>query len=140
MYDRGLYCFMLITQHICLLYGPMICFNFKVTECVQTGELESIHALYTKYVPKRKSFSHKGMQARLQVAAMDHNYSAEREQACTRAGVARYKQSYSKAAGGYVVKAIKIQKDYSFRQKLLTGIIDRCSKGICHFYFICSNI
>ena len=32
----------------------------SVTECVHTGELESLHALFLKYAPKRKKFSHHG--------------------------------------------------------------------------------
>ncbi|XP_034057152.1 uncharacterized protein LOC117536418 [Gymnodraco acuticeps] len=55
----------------------------KVTEGIHTGELESIHSLYTKYVPKRKKFTEESFQARL--AALDHNHNIDREQAQTTA-------------------------------------------------------
>jgi hypothetical protein len=101
----------------------------RVTKCVHTGELESIHSLYTKYVPKRKKFTKSGMVARLRVAALDHNTTVGREQAQTREGLLRYKLEYSKSAGKYVTKPIKIEKDWSFRKQLINGISDRCSKG-----------
>ena len=69
------------------------------------------------------------MEARLHVAALDHNYGADRAQATTRAGTLQFKQEYSKPAGTYVVKPIAATKDYSFRTELLRGITHRCSKG-----------
>ena len=69
------------------------------------------------------------MQARLRVAAMDHNHSTDREFASTLAGSMRFKLEYSKPAGRYTVKPIKVQKDYSFRKELVAGIADRCSRG-----------
>lgn len=102
---------------------------FQVTECVHTGNLESVHSLYTKYVPKRKKFGRKAMEGRLQVAALDHNYSVGRSQARTQAGLLKFKQEYSKAAGTYVVKPIPVNKKYSFRKVLLVGIMQRCLKG-----------
>ncbi|KAK5908027.1 hypothetical protein CgunFtcFv8_016121 [Champsocephalus gunnari] len=56
----------------------------KVTEGIHTGELESIHSLSTKYVPKRKKFTEESFQARL--AALDHNHNIDREQAQTKKG------------------------------------------------------
>lgn len=103
--------------------------HFQVTGCIHTGELESVHALYTKYVPKRKKFGRAGMEARLRLAAMDHNYAVGREQACKADGTLRFKVEYSKSAGAYVVKKIKTQKTWSFRQELLAGILHRCSTG-----------
>ena len=101
----------------------------KVTGCIHTGELESIHSLYTKYVPKRKKFSRSGMQARLRLAALDHNSAVGRMQARTASGVLRFKHEYSKSAGCYIVKPIKQSKDWLFREQLLAGISDRCPKG-----------
>ena len=51
----------------------------KVTGGIHTGELESIHVLYTKYVPKRKKFGTERLTARLHLAAFDHSSSVERE-------------------------------------------------------------
>ncbi|XP_034094542.1 coiled-coil domain-containing protein 73-like [Gymnodraco acuticeps] len=71
-----------------------------VTEGIHTGELESIHSLYTKYVPKRKKFTEESFQARL--AALDHNHNIDREQVQTKKGALQFKLQYSKPAGGYV--------------------------------------
>lgn len=101
----------------------------KVTACIHTGELESVHSLYTKYVPKRKKFSRSGMQARLRLAALDHNLAVGRVQAKTVRGILRFKHEYSKSAGNYIVKPIKVSKDWSFRDQLIAGISDRCSRG-----------
>ncbi|KAK6328926.1 hypothetical protein J4Q44_G00009040 [Coregonus suidteri] len=60
------------------------------------------------------------MVARLQVAALDHNYSVDRQQATTKEGVLRF----SKAARAFVVKPIKEEKTWCFRSELLHGIVD----------------
>ena len=104
-------------------------YTWHVTGCIHTGELESVHSLYTKYVPKRKKFGHAGMVSRLRVAAMDHNWAVGRQQATTADGTLMFKVEYSKAAGGYIVKKIKAEKNWSFTQKLLAGITHRCSTG-----------
>ena len=38
-----------------------------------TGALEVFHSLLLKYCPKRQHFSYIGMQARIEVAILDHN-------------------------------------------------------------------
>ncbi|KAI4805134.1 hypothetical protein KUCAC02_009764 [Chaenocephalus aceratus] len=96
----------------------------KVTEGIHTGELESIHSLYTKYVPKRKKFTEESFQARL--AALDHNHNIDREQAQTKKGALQFKLQYSKPAGGYVVKAMKTPKSYNFRREIMVGVVERC--------------
>ena len=118
---------LVLTSFLCIITFPIL--YLQVTKCIQTGELESIHALYTKYVPKRKKFGDAGMKARLHVAAMDHNYSADRDLATTQAGNSRFKLEYSKPAAQYVTKPIKVKKDWSFRKELLVGIADRCLRG-----------
>ena len=96
---------------------------------MHTGELESVHSLYTKYAPKRKKYTLQGLTAHLHLAAMDHNNSVERKQAKTKSGKLRYKLQYSKATGDYVVKPIKQAKDHHYRHELLIGITDRCRNG-----------
>ncbi|KAI4829243.1 hypothetical protein KUCAC02_023299, partial [Chaenocephalus aceratus] len=96
----------------------------KVTEGIHTGELESIHSLNTKYVPKRKKFTEESFQARL--AALDHNHNIDREQAQTKKGALQFKLQYSKPAGGYVVKAMKTPKSYNFRREIMVGVVERC--------------
>ncbi|KAI4826949.1 hypothetical protein KUCAC02_030379, partial [Chaenocephalus aceratus] len=99
----------------------------KVTEGIYTGELESIHSLYTKYVPKRKKFTEESFQARL--AALDHNHNIDREQAQTKKGALQFKLQYSKPAGGYVVKAMKTPKSYNFRREIMDGCTMQCAGG-----------
>ena len=69
------------------------------------------------------------MQVRLRVAALDHNHSVQREMDCTKSGTQRFKLEYSKPAGQYIVKAIKVQKTWSFRKEILVGVANRCTKG-----------
>ena len=49
----------------------------SVTQCIHTGELESIHSLFLKYAPKRKHFSREGITARLHLATIDHNTNVQ---------------------------------------------------------------
>ena len=110
-------------------------FYSQVTDGILTGELESVHALYTKYAPKRTKFSYEGMKARLNLAAIDHNTSVNRDNATTKTGQLRYKVQYSKAAKAYVVKPVKNPKQHDFRIELLKGITNRAEKGM-QFCFI----
>ena len=86
----------------------------KLTEFCHTGELEVYHSEYLKYCPKREHFSHKGMVARAQLTALDHNANFGRKQAVVqsgpRAGQARYKVSFPKAQKQWVAKPIKEKK------------------------------
>ena len=52
----------------------------KLTEFHHTGQLEFYHSLMTKYVPKREHFSYNGMEARTQLAILDHNANTIRSQ------------------------------------------------------------
>ena len=58
----------------------------KLTGFHHTGSLEVFHSLLLKYCPKRQHFSYIGMQARLELAILDHNYNTDRKQATTRTG------------------------------------------------------
>jgi len=69
------------------------------------------------------------MEARLRLAAMDHNLAVDREQAKTSAGTLKFKLEYSKPAQAYIVKKVKSHKDWSFRKELLAAIKDRCCTG-----------
>lgn len=98
----------------------------KVTEGIHTGDLESIHGLYTKYAPKRNKFSYNGIRARLQLAALDHNTNTDRDLARTKQGRPRFKTQYSKATNSYVLKPIREGKESIFREELLKGVINSC--------------
>ena len=51
-----------------------------------TGSLEVFHSLLLKYCPKRQHFSYVGMQARIELAILDHNYNTQCKQATTKDG------------------------------------------------------
>lgn len=78
---------------------------------------------------KRKKYSYAGMQARLRLAALDHNMNANLQQAVTRAGDLRYSVRYSKAAKGYVTASIKQAKNTDYRMEILFGICHSCAEG-----------
>ena len=52
-----------------------------------TGALEVFHSLLLKYCPKRQHFSYIGMQARIELAILDHNHNTNRKQATTKKGM-----------------------------------------------------
>ena len=56
------------------------------TEFHHTGELKVYHSSMLKYVPKREHFTYRGMLARLQLAALDHNHNCNRKQATVKVG------------------------------------------------------
>ena len=49
----------------------------KLTGFHHIGSLEVFHSLLLKYCPKRQHFSYVGMQARIKLAILDHNYNTE---------------------------------------------------------------
>ena len=52
-----------------------------------TGALKVFHSLILKYCPKRQHFSYIGMQARIELAILDHNYNTNRKLATTNKGM-----------------------------------------------------
>uniref|UniRef100_A0A8P4KB77 Uncharacterized protein n=1 Tax=Dicentrarchus labrax TaxID=13489 RepID=A0A8P4KB77_DICLA len=97
----------------------------KTTLGIHTGQLESLHSLYTKYATKRKKFLKEGFEARLWVAALDHNGNMNGKTAKTKGGEEQHKHQYSKAAQQYVVTPLKVEKDYTFRKNIVAGVISR---------------
>uniref|UniRef100_A0A672M0Q0 Uncharacterized protein n=1 Tax=Sinocyclocheilus grahami TaxID=75366 RepID=A0A672M0Q0_SINGR len=98
----------------------------KTTLGIHTGQLESLHSLYTKYATKRKKFLRDSLEACLHVAALDHNNNVNRETAKTKKGEEQHKQQYSKAAQQYVETPLKEDKDYSFRRNIVASVINTC--------------
>lgn len=98
----------------------------SVTEGIHTGRLECLHSVYTKYATKRKKFLKESFQARLRVAALDHNHNVIRENASNRDGEKQMKHYFSKAAKQYVVAPVKKEKDYSFRKDIVAGALKSC--------------
>ena len=58
----------------------------KLTGFHHTGSLEVFHSLLLKYCPKRQHFSYVGMQARIELTILDHNYNTERKHATMKKG------------------------------------------------------
>ena len=58
----------------------------KLTGFHHTGSLEVFHSLLLKYFPKQQHFSYVGMQARIELTILDHNYNTERKHATTKKG------------------------------------------------------
>ena len=98
----------------------------RVTEGIHTGKLECLHSLYTKYATKRKKFMRESFEARLRVAALDHNHNVMRETANTKGGEKQMKHYFSKAAKQHVVAPVKVGKDFSFRKDIVAGALKRC--------------
>ncbi|KAL7392157.1 hypothetical protein ABVT39_020138 [Epinephelus coioides] len=92
---------------------------------IHSGNLESLHSLYTKYATKRKKFLRESFEAWLCVAALDHNHMI-RETAKTKQGEEQMKHQFSKASQQYVVVPVKVCKDYSFRKDIVAGALKRC--------------
>ena len=105
----------------------------KLTEFCHTGEVEVYHSEQLKYCPKREHFSHKGMLARTQLTALDHNANAGRKQAVVQSGIhsgeARYKVSFPKTQKQWVVKPIKEKKSYAHVESLMADVVNACHRG-----------
>lgn len=100
----------------------------KMTEFHHTGELEVFHSLMLKYLPKREHFSYRGMVARTQLAAMDHNFNLDRSQAVTsnkdgHGGQERYKVVFPKGRKNWVAKPMKKKKSYKYVFDMLYNVV-----------------
>ena len=82
----------------------------QLTLNCHTASLEAYHSVQTKYLPKREHFWFKGMVARSQLAALDHNTNTSRNHATVssgeKKGELRYKVVYPKRSKEWVAKAI----------------------------------
>ena len=98
-----------------------------VTEFHHTGNLEVYHSMMLKYCPKRQHFSHEGIVARTQLAALDHNQNCSRKQAVVKHGSSlgslRYNLVFPKVRKTWVVKPIKEEKSYGHLDALMESIL-----------------
>ena len=102
---------------------------FQVTQFCHTGNIEVLHNVMLKYMPKRIAFGYKGMRARTMLAIMDNNFNVGRVQATTNDGTTRWSVHWLKATGCFVAKKIFQVKSYDFRQDLLNATIQRVCEG-----------
>ena len=81
-----------------------------LTEYHHTGNLEVYHSLLNKYCPKRQHFYFASMNARHQLAIMDHNSGTDRPQSVNKSGKPVFKYQFSKITKQWVEKPVKVQK------------------------------
>ena len=101
-----------------------------LTKYSHTGNLEVYHALLNKYAPKREHFSYRGMICRTQLAAMDHNEGANLPQAQLKDGTLRYKLVFPKQSAAWTVKPIKVQKNKTHVNDMVSRVIECSNKNI----------
>ena len=101
----------------------------QLTLNCQTGTLEVYHSVQTKYLSKRQHFSYKGMVARTQLAALDHNANTGREQAIVSKGVnegeLRYKVVFPKRTKEWIAKPIMEKTTRDHLKSMLDAIVER---------------
>jgi len=97
----------------------------KLTDFCHTGQLEVYHSMLLKYVPKRQHFPYSGMLTRLQLSALDHNYNTDNETLKDSQGKEKVRQIFSKARKQWILRSIKENKKYSYRDDLMHKIIER---------------
>ena len=122
----------------CIVRKPRLVKDIRMlASFCHTGILESFHSLVLKYAPKRHEFDYNQMEARLQLAVLDHNYNANRQQAIIKKprirtglkGESRYRTRYSKATDQWIVEPIKESKSYGFAKEMLSQVLEMKSCG-----------
>ena len=97
--------------------------------CCHSGTLEVHQSVQTKYVPKRQHFSHKGMVACTQLAALDHNANTGRQQATVTKGAnqgeLQYKLVFPKHTKEWVAKPIRKKTGRDYLNPILDTIVNR---------------
>ena len=100
----------------------------QLTLNCHTGTLEMYHSVQLKYLSKRQHFSYKGMVARTQLAALDHNANTGRQQATVsrgeNEGELRYKVVFPKQTKEWVAKPI-MEKTREHLKPILDSIVAR---------------
>ena len=104
----------------------------QLSLCCHTGKLKVYHSVYTKYSPKRQHFSFKGMVARTQLTALDHNANAGRQQAYTsigdNEGKPQYKVVFPKHTKKWVAKPVMAKTTQDHLKPMLDTVVARKSK------------
>lgn len=97
----------------------------KLTGFCHTGQLEVYHSMLLKYAPKREHFHYGGMNARLQLAALDHNHNVDRDLVRDKDDNPVLRQVFSKARKQWTVRQIYDDKQYDYLDELLSKIVAR---------------
>ena len=103
--------------------------------CCHTGNLEVYHSVQTRYIPKRQHFSYKGMVARTQLAALDHNANTGRQQATVTRGAnqgeLQYKLVFPKNTKEWVAKPKMEKTSRDYLNPILDAIVDTKRQKPC---------
>ena len=100
----------------------------KLSDFCHTGVLEVYHSVLTKYCPKRQHFSYRGMVARTQLAALDHNHNTGRNQATTATGEEKRYNWFSQSQETMGCKPIHEPEYYSYLDEMMTKVIEAREK------------
>ena len=87
-----------------------------------TGCLESFNGKLLKYTPKQNAFEYDCFVARMRLAALNHNYHLFHPFTFTKDGHMVHHRKVSKRTGTYSVCSVKVQKTYSYAEKLMRAI------------------
>ncbi|CAH1242548.1 Hypp6827 [Branchiostoma lanceolatum] len=69
------------------------------------------------------------MNARLQLAVLDHNENVHREQATTKKGDLKWDAAWSKMATDWLSRRKYASKTFSFRDELMKAVLEKASVG-----------
>ena len=101
----------------------------QLTLNCHTRSLEVYHSVQTKYLPKRQHFWYKGMVARSQLAALDHNANTSRNHATVSSSENeeehRYKVVFPKRSKEWVAKPIMEKTTRDHLKPMLDEIVER---------------
>ena len=106
-------------------------------EPYHTGDIKVFHSLITSYAPKRQHFELNVMNARVQLAILDHNNNVGRKQAVVKKerkgsrklGEKKWKFVSSKLNQEWVAKPIKEPKSYAFVDAIMNDVITKKRNG-----------
>ena len=100
-----------------------------MTHFTHTGDIENFNSLMNKYCPKMYAYSHESMLCRGALAALDHNGNVGRSQKVTIAGERQYDLMKKRYGKKYFIKAVKEEKDFSFRDELASLVLTCIKNG-----------
>ncbi|KAJ8050065.1 hypothetical protein HOLleu_03116 [Holothuria leucospilota] len=104
-----------------------------IGEFMHTGALEVFHNVVLKYAPKRLEFNFAQMDARLKLAALDHNLNVGRAKAVVKKpragssprGETQYKRVFTKFTKQWVLKTKYEDKCYDYVYEMMDGVVNR---------------
>ena len=109
----------------------------QLAEPYHTGSVEVFHSLLNSYAPKRQVFELNVMNARIQLAILDHNNNINRKQSVIRyqrrygkVGEEKWRFVSSRLSKEWVGKPVMEKKSYGFVTELMKEVVERKMKGV----------